>query len=70
MAVLDPWPTLRDNILRYAEFGAKAQFIAMADACDVCRALDGRLLEPSQAPRIPVEGCTNEFCRCDYSPKL
>lgn len=66
----DPWPDLRESILRYAEFDAKPEFYAQADACPTCRALHGQVFEAREAPRIPVFECTNEFCRCDYLPRL
>lgn len=59
-----------ESLARMAEFGAKAQFSAMPDACPACRALNGRVFEPQAAPPIPVPGCANEICRCDYSPLL
>jgi hypothetical protein len=66
----ETWSRLRETVLRYAEYGAKAEFIAQPDACPVCLALGGRMFDPADAPRIPVERCTNAFCRCDYRPKL
>lgn len=48
--------------------GHKVMFTAAEDACSVCRMLDGRVFEPTIAPTIPVKGCQNETCRCDYVP--
>lgn len=41
---------------------------SMPDACPTCRALAGRRYPIQRAPTIPVPGCTNDICRCDYLP--
>lgn len=48
--------------------GHKITFIAVEGACSVCRMLDGRVFDPTIAPVIPVKGCENEVCRCEYLP--
>ena len=58
--------TLRD----YARLGVMAEFLAVDDACSVCRAFRGRIYDPREAPPIPVPGCLNPLCRCDYLPQL
>ncbi|HUG14254.1 MAG TPA: hypothetical protein VMM78_04475 [Thermomicrobiales bacterium] len=65
----DRWPDLRQSILRYAEFGMVAEAIVQADACPKCSELRGKVFEPHKAPPIPVMGCTNANCRCDYAPR-
>jgi hypothetical protein len=37
-------------------------------ACLVCSRLGGKLYRSSEAPPIPVVGCTNAECRCEYVP--
>ena len=48
--------------------GHRVMFVAVEEACSVCRMLDGRVFEPTIAPTIPVKGCENQVCRCDYVP--
>lgn len=57
-------------VSRYAELGVRRVefFAALEDSCPTCRALAGRVFELRAAPTIPVAGCTNQFCRCDYLP--
>jgi hypothetical protein len=48
--------------------GGRVRFSAGEEACSVCRMLDGRVFDPKIAPIIPVKGCENDVCRCDYLP--
>jgi hypothetical protein len=56
------------SLRQYAESGVMAELSAAPDACPACRALHGRRFRPAEAPPIPVPGCTNLICRCDYLP--
>ena len=57
---------LRELLTRLANQGLKARFVAHPDACSTCRKLHGRILEPLEAPSIPVRGCLSPPCRCRY----
>lgn len=59
---------IRANLRFYSDYGLRARHIANRNACPTCRGLDGREYDPKKAPRIPVTGCTNDVCRCEYSP--
>lgn len=61
---------LQDQLKGYAEYEAKAEFVASPDACPTCAALAGKVFDPLRAPRIPVVGCAEPPCRCDYTPRL
>jgi hypothetical protein len=53
----------------YTEAGARSVEIDGADdACPACAAVIGRMFTLSAAPPIPVPGCSNEICRCEYLP--
>lgn len=62
--------TIAANLREYAALGVLAELVAAGDACPACLALNGRLFDPSAAPSIPVAGCVNELCRCDYAPRV
>jgi len=58
-----------EKLLRAAvNRGHKVMFIAAEGACSVCRMLDRRVFDPTIAPTIPVKGCEDEACRCEYLP--
>jgi hypothetical protein len=61
-------PSLRILLANCAEAGEQVEFYAVDDACPVCRALAGQLFDPKDALDVPVPGCQNETCRCDYLP--
>jgi hypothetical protein len=61
-------PSLRKLLRDVATVGGQVMFFAMEDACPVCLMLVGRVFDPAIAPAIPVRGCKNEVCRCDYLP--
>ena len=51
----------------YADGGIQeVEMFGAEDACPACAAVAGRRYVISAAPRIPVPGCGNEICRCDY----
>jgi hypothetical protein len=59
----------REALRSYAEASIRRVEIDGADdACSACAAVGGRTFALSAAPSIPVPGCTNEICRCDYLP--
>jgi len=61
----------RESLASYADLGARGVQVFGsddADACRACRAVSGRRYPLDQAPPIPIPGCTNDICRCDYLP--
>lgn len=45
--------------------------ITAPDSCPTCRALEGAVYHPDDAPIIPIAGCTHpEGCRCAYSAAM
>jgi hypothetical protein len=61
---------LRELLRDLRNHGMQAEFYAEDDACAVCRAFTGKVFDPRDAPTIPVRGCRNKTCRCDYLPAL
>jgi len=59
-------PKLEKLLAAAVRRGHKVMFTAAEGACAVCRMLDGRVFDPKIAPTIPVKGCENERCRCEY----
>ena len=61
----------REALRSYAEDGLrKVEMLGADDACPACAAVVGRTFALSAAPPIPVPGCSNEICRCDYLPVI
>jgi uncharacterized protein (DUF983 family) len=59
----------REALRSYSEAGVhRVQMCGASDPCPSCAAVAGRLFALSAAPAIPVPGCGNEICRCDYLP--
>jgi hypothetical protein len=60
----------REALRTYREAGMTLVEIMGAD--DPCRACGraARVWGISVVPAIPVPGCTNEICRCDYLPVI
>ncbi|MHB8399940.1 MAG: structural protein [Candidatus Limnocylindrales bacterium] len=57
------------SLRSYGDLGvATIEMLGSKDSCPACAALDGRRFTLADAPAVPVPGCTNEVCRCDYSP--
>ena len=55
----------------YAAAGLSSiEMLAAAESCPACSTVAGRVFAIADAPRIPVIGCTNTFCRCDYLPVI
>ncbi len=52
--------------MRFARSGALVRIVAAEDACQVCKALSGRIHVPSDVPRLPIRGCLNDRCRCTF----
>jgi hypothetical protein len=60
-----------DELRSYAAAGVVSIEMFVADgACPACAAVAGRVFAIADAPRIPILGCANEFCRCDYLPVI
>lgn len=58
-------------LLEYAAAGLSSiQMLGSEDACPACAAVAGRVFLITAAPAIPVPGCSNEICRCDYLPVI
>lgn len=59
----------REALRSYSEAGLhRVQMCGASDPCPSCAAVAGRLFALSAAPPIPVPGCSNGICRCDYLP--
>lgn len=56
----------QETAFRLARAGAWVRIVAVGDACEVCRALAGRIYPPSEVPRLPVRGCMRDSCRCRF----
>jgi hypothetical protein len=52
--------------MRFARSGALARIGVAEDACQVCKALSGRIYVPSDVPRLPIRGCQHDRCRCTF----
>jgi hypothetical protein len=61
---------LKELLRDLRNHGMKAEFFAEDDACAACRSLAGKVFDPRDAPVIPLRGCQNDACRCDYLPAL
>ncbi len=57
-------------LARYAALGLLVWTRHGDDSCAECRALHGRLLNPTTAPDLPLRGCRRLYCFCRYSPTL
>jgi hypothetical protein len=52
----------------YAQWNvAEIDLYVQDDACPACRSASGRYAIGA-APTIPIVGCANDICRCDYLP--
>ena len=63
----------REALASYVKFGANGVQVFGGDddeACPACRAVSGKVYPLDQAPPIPIPGCTNDICRCDYLPVI
>jgi hypothetical protein len=55
----------------YSEAGLSSiGIIGAAGPCPACAAVAGRQFAIADAPTIPIPGCSNEICRCDYLPVI
>lgn len=53
------------SLQRYGEMGAKGiELIVEPDACDECKALEGKTYQVYDAPQLPI----HPYCRCCYIP--
>jgi hypothetical protein len=55
-----------ETAMRFARSGALVRIATADDACEVCRAMAGRVYLPSDVPRLPIRGCTHKACRCSF----
>lgn len=55
---------------RYAALGVRVFTRHGDESCAECRALHGRLLDPSTAPDLPLRECRRRYCLCRYAPSL
>jgi rubrerythrin len=59
----------REALRAYSKAGVhRVQMCGASDPCPSCAAVANRLFALSAVPPIPVFGCSNEICRCDYLP--
>lgn len=56
------------TLMRFAKDNKLARVVAQPDACRYCKDFHGRIYLPSEAPEIPIRGCTGISCRCQYEP--
>ncbi len=56
------------TLMQFARDNMLARIVAQPDACRYCQDLHGHIYRPSEAPEIPIRGCTNLTCRCRYEP--
>ena len=57
---------MQEALVGLAEQGLKVMLVAHPDACGACRAMQRRIFDPLEAPRLPLEGCLTPPCRCRY----
>lgn len=56
------------TLMDFARGNKLARIVARPDACRFCKDFHGRIYRPSEAPEIPIKGCTSLACRCRYEP--
>jgi hypothetical protein len=61
------WPRRHEQLQR-GEGGAfpKRKFKCGEDACAAASAMDGQTVTPSNQQRLPLKGCWQDRCFCDY----
>ncbi|MBN1936132.1 MAG: hypothetical protein JW934_15800 [Anaerolineae bacterium] len=52
--------------MRLARSGALIRVLCADDACDVCKAFSAHAYAPAEVPRLPIRGCQNGQCRCQF----
>ncbi len=57
---------LQEPLVGLAEQELKVMLVAHPDACRACRAMQRRIYDSLEAPRLPLEGCLTPPCRCRY----
>jgi hypothetical protein len=57
---------VQEALVGLAEQGLKVMLVAHPDACGACRAMQRRIFDPLEAPRLPLDGCLTPPCRCRY----
>ncbi len=56
------------TLMQFARDNMLARIVVQPDACRYCKDFHGRIYRPSEAPEIPIRGCTKLACRCRYEP--
>jgi hypothetical protein len=56
----------RDTAIRFARSGALVRIECQDDACEVCQARSKQVYQPADVPRLPIRGCVNPTCRCQF----
>ncbi len=46
------------------------EVLATEDACSACKRWTGTTLRLEVVPPLPIPGCLNDYCRCDYLPVI
>jgi hypothetical protein len=54
----------QDTLARLERSGALISIACAPDACEVCRSKAQKLYAPPNAPRLPIQGCHAQRCRC------
>ena len=57
---------VQEALVGLAEQELKVMLVAHPDACRACRAMQRRIYDSLEAPRLPLEGCLTPPCRCRY----
>jgi hypothetical protein len=66
---LDAARLAQRQLEQYAEYDIeRIEMLVADDACPACALDRGRAHRLVDAPALPVHGCSNGICRCDYSP--
>jgi hypothetical protein len=46
------------------------EVLATEDACSACKRWTDTTLRLADVPPLPIPGCLNDYCRCDYLPVI
>jgi hypothetical protein len=60
----------RRQLAEYASLEAVGVEILAGGGCATCAAHDRRKYRLKDAPPLPIPGCTELICRCDYAPLI
>lgn len=60
-------PQLRAAFAGYRRSGVReVEYLCADQACGACRRLDAHRFPLDEAPRLPLERCSHDVCRCTY----